>query len=65
MLTKAQELADAGRFAAVVEYLEAWDAEQLGDSPTLALTYGIAQARLGAYETGRMWVGRALERQGP
>ncbi len=62
MLTKVQELADAGQFAAVVEYLDGWNAEQLRDSPTLALMYGIARTRLGAYDEGRKWVGHALER---
>jgi tetratricopeptide (TPR) repeat protein len=62
MLTRVRELAESGQHAAVVEYLNDEPRGTLEQSPTLALVYGIAQARLGRHEDGARWVGAALER---
>ncbi len=61
MLNEAQTLSQAGRHSAVVQLLEP-KMEELEDSPTLALLYGIAQARLGAHGAGDRWVTAALRR---
>src|SRR5260370_39102131 len=57
VIDKAQELAAAGQHAAVVEFLGGRERAELGDSPTLALLYGIAQARLGRHEQALQWLG--------
>ena len=62
MLNKVQGLADSGQHAAVVEYLRERDVVEIENSPTLALLYGVAQARLGSHESGERWVGLALKR---
>src|SRR5439155_1265265 len=59
VLAKARALAAAGHHAAVVEFLGARDQSELAD-PTLALLYGIAQARLGRHEHGLQWIDKAL-----
>ncbi len=61
VVAKARALAAAGHHAAVVEFLGA-RASELEDTPTLALLYGIAQARLGRHEQGVQWIDRALAR---
>lgn len=57
---RARELAAAGRHADVVEYLAARDTRELEESPSLALLYGTAQARLGRHDEGLHWVDVAL-----
>jgi len=59
VVAKARALAAAGQHAAVVEFLGARDQSELAD-PTLALLYGIAQARLGRHEQGLQWIDQAL-----
>src|SRR3989442_14228239 len=59
VVAKARALAAAGHHAAVVEFLGACDQSELAD-PTLALLYGIAQARLGRHEQGLQWIDQAL-----
>jgi tetratricopeptide (TPR) repeat protein len=59
VVAKARALAAAGHHAAVVEFLGAREQSELED-PTLALLYGIAQARLGRHEQGLQWIDRAL-----
>src|SRR6266852_3131601 len=61
VVAKARALAAAGHHAAVVEFLGAREQSELED-PTLALLYGIAQARLGRHEQGLQWIDRALNR---
>ena len=59
VIAKARALAAAGHHAAVVEFLGARDQNELED-PTLALLYGIAQARLGRHQQGLQWIDKAL-----
>src|SRR6266566_2902638 len=59
VVAKARALAAAGHHAAVVEFLGARDQSELAE-PTLALLYGIAQARLGRHEQGLQWIDQAL-----
>src|SRR5256885_17157399 len=59
VIAKARALAAAGHHAAVVEYLGSRDQSELED-PTLALLYGIAQARLGRHQQGLQWIDKAL-----
>src|SRR2546426_3258727 len=61
VVAKARRLPAAGHRAAVVEFLGTRDQRELED-PTLALLYGIAQARLGRHEQGLEWIDRALNR---
>src|SRR2546425_2519333 len=61
VIDKARELAAAGHHAAVVEFLGGRERTELSDSPTLALLYGIAQARLGRHEQALQWLELALE----
>src|SRR5437870_4513022 len=58
---QARQLAAAGQHAEVVEYLGARKGTELADSPSLALLYGTAQARLGRHEEGLRWVDLALD----
>ena len=58
---RAQQLAAAGRHAEVVTYLGARGHTELEDTPSLALLYGTAQARLGRHEEGLRWLDLALE----
>src|SRR5260370_3522998 len=60
VIDNARELAAAGQHAAVVEFLGGRERAELGDSPTLALLYGIAQARLGRHEQALQWLELAL-----
>jgi tetratricopeptide (TPR) repeat protein len=60
VVAKARALAAAGHHAAVVEYLGSRDQSELEITPTLALLYGIAQARLGRHDQGLQWIDRAL-----
>jgi tetratricopeptide (TPR) repeat protein len=60
VVVKARALAAAGQLAAVVDYLGARDRSELEESPTLALLYGIAQARLGRHDQGLQWLDLAL-----
>ena len=60
VLAKARALASAGHHAAVVEFLGTRDQAELESIPTLALLFGIAQARLGRHEQGLQWIDRAL-----
>src|SRR2546428_12578743 len=57
----ARQLAAAGRHAEVVEYLGAQPASELADSPSLALLYGTAHARLGRHDEGQRWLDLALD----
>ena len=59
VVAKARSLAAAGHHAALVEYLGSCAPSELED-PTLALLYGIAQARLGRHKQGLEWIDRAL-----
>src|SRR3989441_691370 len=61
VVDKARQLAAAGHHAEVVEYLGARKGTELADSPSLALLYGTAQARLGRHEEGLRWVDLALD----
>src|SRR5438034_7650816 len=61
VVDKAPQLAAAGRHAEVVSYLGARKGTELADSPSLALLYGTAQARLGRHEEGLRWVDLALD----
>ena len=56
-LNKASQLAETGQHAAVVEFLGERPREKVQDSPTLALLYGTAQARLGRHEQGKEYHG--------
>src|SRR2546427_12755763 len=60
VIDKARALAAAGHHAAVVEFLGGRERGELSDSPTLALLYGIAQARLGRHEQALQWLELAL-----
>ncbi len=61
VVDKARQLAAAGHHAEVVEYLGARERRELEDSPSLALLYGTAQARLGRHDEGMRWVDMALD----
>src|SRR6266571_4840365 len=61
VVDKAQELSAAGRHSEVVEYLGARERSELEASPSLALLYGTAQARLGRPEEGLRWLDVALD----
>src|SRR3989442_14768199 len=61
VVERARELAAAGHHAEVIEYLGAQKRSDLADSPTLALLYGTAQARLGCHDEGLRWLDLALE----
>lgn len=60
VVAKARALAAAGHHAAVVEFLGSQDESEIESMPTLALLYGIAQARLGRHQQGLEWIDRAL-----
>lgn len=59
-LAEAQRLAETGRHQALLDFLTP-QREAIARSPTLALLYGIAQARLGRDAEGREWVMTALK----
>jgi tetratricopeptide (TPR) repeat protein len=62
-LRTVEQMAAEGRHAELVAYLEGRQAltEALDGSPTLALFYGMAQARLGRLSEGERWVTVALQ----
>jgi tetratricopeptide (TPR) repeat protein len=62
VVEKAQQLAAAGHHAEVVEYLGARAESELEHSPSLALLYGTAHARLGRHDEGQRWLDLALDR---
>src|SRR5438445_1009011 len=61
VIERARELAAAGHHAEVVEFLGAQNRSELADSPSLALLYGSAQARLGRHDEGLRWLDLALD----
>ena len=61
MLNSVQQLAETGHHAAVARQLGALPVHELEQSPTLALLFGISQARLGRHSSGKQWVGIGLE----
>jgi len=61
MLNSIKKLAETGHHAAVAQQLGELPAQDLEQSPTLALLFGIAQARLGHHSIGKQWVGIGLE----
>ena len=61
VVDKAQQLAAAGQHAEVVAYLGGRARTELEDSPSLALLYGTAQARLGRHDEGFRWLDLALD----
>jgi tetratricopeptide (TPR) repeat protein len=61
VVEKARQLAAAGHHAEVVEYLGTQAESELEDSPSLALLYGTAHARLGRSDEGLRWLDKALD----
>jgi tetratricopeptide (TPR) repeat protein len=61
VIEKARQLAAAGHHAEVVEYLGTQVESALVDSPSLALLYGTAHARLGHNDEGLRWLDMALD----
>src|SRR5256885_7671421 len=61
VVDKARELAAAGRHLEVVKYLGGRAGSELAESPSLALLYGTAQARLGRHAEGLRWLDVALD----
>src|SRR5204863_271966 len=61
VIDKARELAAAGRHTEVIAYLGAREANELEQSPDLALLYGTAHARIGRHDEGRRWLEVALD----
>lgn len=61
MLNAVQKLLETGHHAAVAKQLGALPVQELEQSPTLALLFGIAQARLGRHNSGKQWVAIGLE----
>ena len=61
VVDKARQLAAAGHHAEVVEYLGTQAESALEDSPSLALLYGTAHARLGRNDEGLRWLDKALD----
>ncbi|MDH5283678.1 MAG: tetratricopeptide repeat protein [Gemmatimonadota bacterium] len=61
-LHEAQGLADRGRYAELLTYLGERTTEELEQSPTLAVLFGIAHARLGRLDVGHQWAMVALSR---
>jgi len=61
VIDKARQLAAAGHHAEVVEYLGTQARGELEESPSLALLYGTAQARLGRHAEGQRWLDVALD----
>ena len=55
-LHEAQQLADAGRYADLLAYLECRATAEIEQSPMLSLLCGIAHARLGRLDVGKRWV---------
>lgn len=61
VLDKARSFFDTGQHAALVEYLAGLPPVEIERSPTLALLFGIAHARMGRHPEGERWVGVSLE----
>ena len=61
-LHEAQELADAGRYAELLAYLEKRTQDELEESPMLALLCGMGHTRLGRLDLGQQWAMIALSR---
>src|SRR2546427_5702466 len=61
VVEQARQLAAAGNHAEVIEYLGTRAGRELELSPSLALLYGTAQARLGRHDEGQRWLDRALD----
>jgi tetratricopeptide (TPR) repeat protein len=61
VVERARQLAAAGHHAEVVEYLGARPDHELERSPSLALLYGTAQARMGRNDEGQRWLDQALD----
>ncbi len=61
---KARQLAESGRYQDLLGYLRSQEGDALERSPTLALLYASAQARLGQDAEARSWVNLALTRAG-
>ena len=61
VVEKAQQLAAAGNHAEVAEFLGAQSPSTLEESPTLALLFGTANARLGRHAEGLRWLDKALD----
>ena len=59
-LNRVRKLAETGQHAAVVDYLSDRPDTELKESPTLALLFGTAHARLGRHDEGTEWVELAL-----
>ncbi len=60
-LDRVRRLSDQGRYTEVLEYLGARGPVAVAHSPTLALLYGIAHARLGRHDESTHWVDVALD----
>ena len=61
-LHAAQELADAGRYAELIEYLNDRPQSELEQSPMLALLSSIGHSRLGRLDLGQQWALVAVSR---
>src|SRR5437899_10977869 len=61
VVDKVRQLTAAGQHAEVVNYLAARQGSELAESPSLALLYGTAQARLGRHAEGLRWLDVALD----
>ena len=61
VVDNARQLAVAGQHAELVEYLRARATNELEDSPSLALLYGTAHARLGRHDEGLRWLDLAVD----
>src|SRR2546425_6245565 len=61
VIDKARQLAAAGHTAEVAESLGSRAGGELEQSPSLALLYGTAQARLGHHDEGKRWLDLALD----
>jgi len=59
-LHAAQQLADAGRYAELLNYLESRPQVEIEQSPILALLCGIGHSRLGRHDVGQTWATFAL-----
>ena len=61
MLNRVKELADQGQYAKLLDLVGQRSPRNIEKSPTLALFYGMAHARLGRHDEGETWVKTALE----
>jgi tetratricopeptide (TPR) repeat protein len=61
-LHEAQALADAGRYAELLAYLNQRPRDELEQSPLLALVCGIAHSRMGRLDVGGRWARLGLLR---